>query len=44
MREFNFNPGTIAYHRRRYEMVFDPEERERVVTELKRLLEGKAGE
>jgi len=42
MREFGYYPGTIAYHRHRYEIVFDPEERERVVTELKRLWEGKA--
>ena len=43
MRKYDFNPATIAYHRRRYEIVFDPEEKERVVTELKRLLKGKAG-
>ena len=43
-REFDFNPATIAYHRHRFEMVFDPEERERVVTELKRFFEEKAGD
>lgn len=41
MKEYDFNPATIAYHRRRYEVVFDPEERERLVTGLKRMLEGK---
>ena len=44
IREFGFNPGTIAYHWSRYEEVFDTGERERVITELQQIAEGQTVE
>lgn len=44
MREFGYNPGTIAHHLHRYEEVFDLGDRKRVLAELKRLFESETKE